>query len=129
MNAKRVLVVDDNEPVLGIVLRALGSDGYSALGALDGVSALEMIGTEPEPFDLLIVNQQLPRMPGDELVRRVRASRPSQPVLRILGNPVDAEEHPLDDCDTLVKPFPPARLLAEVHRLIGPATEAARAEA
>jgi two-component system cell cycle sensor histidine kinase/response regulator CckA len=112
---KRILVAEDEPLVRKITVRVLHEAGYEAQGAEDGETALEL-ATGDEPFDLLIVDQRMPRLLGDELIERARARWPDQPVIRLLGNPDDADARPVDvTCVTLRKPYTPPQLLAAVE--------------
>ena len=68
----RALVVDDEEDdriYLGVLLRRLG---FSLTYAEDGAAAMVHVGSEA--FDLLVIDCEMPRMNGIELIDRVRAS-------------------------------------------------------
>src|SRR5207302_511419 len=65
-----VLVVEDNPPLRQTVATALASEGYEVLSAADGVDALGVL-EHTDPW-LLILDIQLPRMDGRELVREIR---------------------------------------------------------
>jgi CheY-like chemotaxis protein len=67
----RVLVVDDEESVRRFLERVLTGVGYHVATASDGPSALKMV-EEQDPFDLVVVDFQMPHMRGDEVARRLR---------------------------------------------------------
>jgi CheY-like chemotaxis protein len=79
-----VLVVDDEEPVRKFVERVLHEAGYATAVAADGAEAIQVAATL-DPFDLVVTDVMMPRMSGDELARRLRASRPSLKVLYLTG--------------------------------------------
>ena len=79
-----VLVVDDEDPVRRFVDRVLREAGYATAVAADGAEALQVAATL-DPFDLVVTDVMMPRMSGDELSRRLRASRPSLKVLYLTG--------------------------------------------
>lgn len=80
----RVLVVDDEPPILGYVGRVLETLGYEIKTAESGARAVE-IAAASEPFDALITDLMMPNMNGDELARRLRASSPDIKVLYLTG--------------------------------------------
>jgi two-component system, cell cycle sensor histidine kinase and response regulator CckA len=80
----RVLIVDDEEPIRGLVERVLSRAGYETAVAADGVEALR-IAEEKGPFDLLLADVVMPGMQGDELGRRLRASDPELKILYLTG--------------------------------------------
>jgi DNA-binding response OmpR family regulator len=101
------------------MVRRLTDAGYRVQLAPDGALARTMVkGTSTS--DLLVVDQRMPGMSGDDFVRAVRVFRPMQAVLRVLGNLDDATTRPLEGgCASLPKPFAPEELLAAVQKCIG----------
>ncbi|RMG84988.1 MAG: response regulator, partial [Candidatus Dadabacteria bacterium] len=82
---ERVLVVDD-EPAVGeataAMLRALG---YRAERVADPGEALARVEAQPGAWDLVLSDQTMPGMTGDELCRRLRRAAPDLPVLLCTG--------------------------------------------
>jgi PleD family two-component response regulator len=62
MNAPRILVVDDHEPLLTAIQGILEGEGYAVFTAINGVQALEMMD-EVAP-NLIIADIMMPRMDG-----------------------------------------------------------------
>lgn len=81
-STKRVLIVDDEEPIRRLAARVLGGAGYETDVAADGAEALGMV-EERGPFDLVITDFVMPGMWGDELVRQLRNKEPNLKVLYI----------------------------------------------
>jgi signal transduction histidine kinase/CheY-like chemotaxis protein len=80
-----VLLVEDDPAVRSFAVRALESFGYSVLAAADGDEALQQLSSHDASIDLLLTDALLPGMQGPEVARRVRAERPSTPVLFMSG--------------------------------------------
>lgn len=70
----RVLLVDDQPHILRVVKMALGGKGYAVDVASDGLMAFEKL--QQTSYDVLITDQQMPRMCGTELCERLRAELP-----------------------------------------------------
>ena len=66
----RVLVVDDDPGVVGMVLYALRGRGFEASGVGDGLQALARL--QREEFDAIVTDFQMPRLDGLALLREVR---------------------------------------------------------
>ena len=81
-STKRVLIVDDEEPIRRFAARVLGRAGYETDVAADGAEALGMM-EERGPFDLVIADFVMPGMWGDELARRLRNKEPNLKVLYV----------------------------------------------
>ncbi|MBQ6755501.1 MAG: response regulator transcription factor [Oscillospiraceae bacterium] len=84
-----ILVCEDERDLRELYCTVLRAEGFSAACASDGAQALEML--ERENFDLLITDVLMPRVGGNELVRRLREAGYALPVLMItaLGAPED----------------------------------------
>lgn len=127
-----ILIVDDDRAMVGMVAALLGSDGYDLLTAYDGETALRR-HAEDAP-DLVILDRRLPRLSGDEVCRRIRATS-STPVLMLTGERGTEERAKLLDLgadDYLEKPFGKRELSARVRALLrrsaqGPAVAVGRA--
>ncbi len=83
---KRLLVVDDEAPVLRLVTRILATDNYEVSSAESGEAAARLI-QQPgfAGVDLLVTDLMMPGMNGRELARVVRTSHPNVRVLYITG--------------------------------------------
>ena len=67
-----ILVVDDDQAVREALRRALTMQGYDVELAGDGEEALLRLRSNPNGFDLAIVDILMPRLDGLELTRRLR---------------------------------------------------------
>lgn len=76
-----ILVAEDNENIRKLIVTYLESDGYEVLSASDGLEALKTMDTES--IDLLVADIMMPGMDGYELVRSLRDSGYTLPVLMI----------------------------------------------
>ena len=85
LTGHRVLVVDDDPPVARAIGRMLDHAGYRVTVVEDAESALEEFQADPAAFDLVLTDQTLPRMRGDELTRALLAIRPALPILICTG--------------------------------------------
>jgi len=83
---QRVLVVDDEEPLLTLVTETLDELGYSTIGFSSSIAALAAFRANPASFDAMIVDGRMPAMPGSALIREVRRIRGSIPLLLLSGD-------------------------------------------
>lgn len=114
----KVLVVDDDAAVRGLVCARLVREGYAVLEAADGDTALA-VAHEKNP-DLVITDIVMPGLGGREFVRRLRA-RSSVPVIFLTGRVEDVEKVvglALGADDYVTKPFSPPELMARVGALL-----------
>ncbi|CAN5648017.1 hypothetical protein BH09MYX1_BH09MYX1_46190 [soil metagenome] len=71
--ADRILVVDDSSTLRKVVCAILARQGYEAVAAADGQTALELLATAETPFDLVLLDFVMPQMNGFQFCRAVRA--------------------------------------------------------
>jgi signal transduction histidine kinase/ActR/RegA family two-component response regulator len=83
--AGTILLVEDEDAVRLFSARALRNKGYKVLEARSGEAALDILGQDGEPVDLLITDVVMPEMDGPALVEKVRAGRPGMKVIFISG--------------------------------------------
>lgn len=106
------------------VVEGFTLEGWNVESAGDGRKALELIGQQA--FDLLILDWNLPRLDGLELLRTLRARGTTTPVLMLtvrdaVGDRVAGLETGADDY--LTKPFAFAELLARSRALLRRSTQ------
>jgi DNA-binding response OmpR family regulator len=114
----KILVVDDDLELAGLVAYALRQAGYLTVEAADGLAALAAF--EREEPDLVILDLQLPRLGGLEVCRRIRESS-TTPILMLTVQGAEEDEVAgldLGADDYVTKPFSPRGLLARVRALL-----------
>ncbi len=129
----RVLVVDDDLSIAGVVGDYLRDAGLETRHAADGPSALAL--AQEWPPDLVVLDLMLPGIDGLEVCRRLRAARDSQPPLPVImltalggeGDRVLGLETGADDYVT--KPFSPRELTLRVQAVLRRAAAAASGSA
>ena len=119
--APRVLIVDDERTFAEIVGELLADEGYSVVRAHDGVTALNMVGSERMRPDLMVCDVMLPGLRGDRLVAEVRRQFPQRrlPIV-LLSASADPRLH-ARDVSFLAKPVDFKDLLKTMERLLEPA--------
>jgi two-component system response regulator MprA len=115
----RILVVDDEPAVQSALARALSLERYVVAQAVDGLEALELLGTAP--YEAVILDVAMPRLDGLEVCRRLRQGGDRTPVLMLTArDDIDDRVAGLDAGadDYLVKPFALRELLARLRALL-----------
>lgn len=83
---RRVLVVDDQGPVLKMLVRVLAVDNYDVQSSDSALEVVRLLDTPGFPgIDLLITDLMMPKMNGRELATLVRQRYPSVRVLYVTG--------------------------------------------
>jgi CheY-like chemotaxis protein len=80
-----LMVVDDEPQVLDVERHILEGAGYQVLHTTSALDAIARLA-EGSPLDLLIADLDMPELGGDEMVRRIRATRPDLKVLFVTGH-------------------------------------------
>ena len=114
---RRVLVVDDEPPILMAVDEVLRAHGFVVDVAADGPSALATLEATGLAYDLVLTDLTMPRGGGHELVRRLSEAGVTAPVVLMsgVGDLVGAESV----ASFLAKPFSTADLLGAVAAALG----------
>jgi CheY-like chemotaxis protein len=81
---RRALVVDDNLANRTILEKQLSSWGISATTVEGGREALEELRSGGEPYDLAVLDMQMPELDGLELARRIKADPALSPIRLVL---------------------------------------------
>jgi DNA-binding response OmpR family regulator len=114
----RILVVDDEAPIVELVTGYLEREGYEVASAADGPGALER-ARSLQP-DVVVLDVMLPGLDGIEVCRQLRTfsdayvlmlTARGEEIDRIIGLTVGADDY-------LVKPFSPRELVARVKALL-----------
>ncbi len=116
---KNILIVEDDLDISNLLKIYLESRDFAVQSALDGVLGLDAF--KSSKFDLVILDIMMPRLDGYEVIRQIRETDVSTPILvisaksevndKILGLNFGADDY-------IVKPFDPLEVLARVSALL-----------
>lgn len=108
---RRILVIDDEPQVCELVAKVLGREGHTLELAYDGEAGLERF--RASAFDLVIVDKNLPRMHGGEVIGAVRKLKPSVAVILMTAFPEPFALPPERLDAYLAKPFRSLKAISE----------------
>lgn len=114
---KRVLIAEDTVEIQMILSKILTQAGLDVTVVNDGLEAIEHFAKQP--FDLVLMDMQMPNMDGLTATREIRAmpTGTTVPILAITGNAFEADRTrciAAGMCDVLVKPIRLERLCESV---------------
>jgi CheY-like chemotaxis protein len=123
-NGERVLVVDDEKPLVQLAIRALEDLGYAPVGLTSSDAALAAFRADPQRFDAVITDERMPGLSGSALINEIRRIRQAIPILLVSGYVnadllVRAQEAGADD--VLKKPLSMRELATSLARVLRPA--------
>jgi two-component system phosphate regulon response regulator OmpR len=126
--SERVLLIEDDSRLAGMVREYLGKAGYHVIHAENGTRGLALHGREP--VDAVILDLMLPDADGLEVCRQIR-KRADTPILmltargdamdRVVGLEMGADDY-------LPKPFEPRELLARLRAILRRGRAGAKAD-
>lgn len=108
-----ILIVDDNEPLRRLMVRALTQAGFAVLQAPSGALAIAVSKSSLEPPRLLVTDLDMPGMGGRELAAHLVEINSELRVLFISG------AAPVDCGEFIAKPFTPSELVRRVRAMFG----------
>jgi two-component system copper resistance phosphate regulon response regulator CusR len=112
----RILVIEDEPRILGFLKVGLEAEGFAVDGAEDGSSGLALALCEP--YELVVLDLQLPQLDGLRLLEELHRGRPELPVLILSARtdlPTKLRSFQLGANDYLSKPFSFDELVARVR--------------
>ena len=120
--SKCILAVDDSASIRQMVAFTLKSSGYDVVEAVDGMDGLEK--AKAKTFNLILTDQNMPRMDGLTLIKNLRAlaQYKTVPILMLTTESSDAmkvQGKAAGATGWLVKPFDPQKLIEVVKKVIG----------
>jgi DNA-binding NtrC family response regulator len=111
----RLLLVDDEAPLLELLRRYLVRLGHEVHACAGAEAALQQFQLDPQAYDLVLTDLTLPDLPGDKMLERMRKIKPSLRAILTSGYPYVSQASYLS---FLQKPFLPQMLAdAIVERL------------
>ena len=119
---KRILVVEDQEDLRGVLRTLLTGSGYEMLEAVDGETGVARAKSDRP--DLILMDIQMPVLDGYEATRRIKADPDlaATPVIAVSSYAMkgDEEKARAAGCDHYVtKPYSPMQLLRVVRAYLG----------
>ena len=116
----RILLAEDNAINQEVASAMLESVGCEVIAVNDGLQALHMLQTNP--FDLVLMDCQMPNMDGFEATKNIRGDQAKYPQIPIIALTADIQHGIMDQCrragmdDYLSKPFTHESLMEMVSK-------------
>lgn len=123
MDQKKILVVENEDPICEIYARVLRNEGYDVETFVEGDKALRRV--RENHFDLVITDLKMPKVDGMYVIRKVRELSPNTEIMVITGYAtIDSvvETIKLGASDYILKPFEIGDLVEKVRKILGECT-------
>lgn len=118
----QILVIEDDDSLRHMLVRALREEGYEVADAKDGTRGMRLY--HERPIDLIITDIFMPQKDGLELIMELRRRSPPPPIIAISGGGQQKDLQMLDIAQklgathTIEKPFDLTELVELVNRLL-----------
>ncbi len=106
MSKGSVLIVEDSQDVRNVMAEVVSLFGYDVSVAGDGLEAWRKLASSS--YDLIITDMGMPKMGGEDLVKKMRQNGIDTPVILIAGVHIEKEKYNdgiLTNCRFVQKPF------------------------
>jgi chemosensory pili system protein ChpA (sensor histidine kinase/response regulator) len=118
-----VMIVDDSLSVRRVVSNLIKSAGWRPMAAKDGLEALEVMQRSAQPPDLVLVDIEMPRMDGYELMSTMKGQEAYQNTPLVVLTSRSSEKHrrkalDLGASEYVVKPYQDETLLSIIRHLV-----------
>jgi len=125
----RILVIDDDDQLRGLLLRVLQRAGHDVHGAGNGREGEEICASFPP--DVVVTDIVMPEQEGIETIVSLRRGTPGLPIIAMSGGAIYGSGEYLEiarrlGATTLRKPFLPQDLVDAVERALGPVSSGAQ---
>lgn len=119
---KRILFIDDEKTLVDIGRRILTHCGYTVTTKTNSIEALSEFASQPEEYDLIITDNNMPRLNGTEMAKKINRIRHDIPIILCTG--VNESSEKRNKLETNVqaiirKPLTSHELLRVVTHTIG----------
>lgn len=121
---RRILIVDDDTSIVGLLQQFFEGTGYHVEFALHGGDALTLI--QHDPPDVVLLDIAMPGLDGVQVLQRILALEAAPPVIIVTGHEEGAlseQTRALGAFDYITKPFDLSRLSRAVAAALAPAGE------
>jgi len=119
----RVLIVEDSALVQKMYGLAFSQRHHVLVSAPDGRAGLAILKSEPEPFDLILLDLRMPDMNGVEFLTELQRRGINTPVILTTaepaGSPLLEEARALQPAGLVHKPWKPAQLRDSAREVLG----------
>lgn len=118
----RILIIDDDDLLRGVLAQALAHAGHEVVQASDGKMGVDQVRSAP--VDLVITDMIMPGQEGVETISILRREWPDLPVIAMSGGVTHSNLYlniavKIGARKMLAKPFTPSQLLAAVDEVLG----------
>ena len=120
--SQRVLLVDDEAPLLEMAQECLERSGYQVDALTSSVQAVDVFRADPQKYAVVVTDHMMPGMTGIELATQLLGIRPDIPIILATGyseTVTPQKARAVGIREYMVKPYDPVELANAVHQAVG----------
>lgn len=117
--SQKILIVDDEKPIVTLLKYNLEKAGYTTEEAYDGMEAVRK--GESNNYDLIVLDLMLPELDGIEVCKHLRNNKIETPILMLTAKDEEFDKVlglELGADDYLTKPFSPKEVIARIKAIL-----------
>ncbi|UDM31779.1 response regulator transcription factor [Lentilactobacillus laojiaonis] len=117
----KILMVEDNKSVSEMMSMFFDREKWDVVYAYDGEEAIENFKSEPDSWDLITLDLNLPKKDGLAVASDIRKLSPTVPIIMLTARDSDSDQvlgFDIGADDYVTKPFSPITLIARMKALI-----------
>lgn len=116
----KLLMIEDNKSVSEMMQVFFQKEGWNVSFAYDGIEAVKMFNEDPESWDMITLDLNLPKKDGMEVAKEIRAKSQTVPIIMLTARDSDSDQvlgFEMGADDYVTKPFSPITLVARIKAL------------
>ncbi|MDA1327297.1 MAG: ATP-binding protein [Proteobacteria bacterium] len=117
----RILLIDDEDQIVTVLRKSLERKGYEVTGMTDSTLALQAVESEPDRWDIIITDINMPRLTGIQMAQAIHSIRPDLPLILCSGSMEAMPQQELSDryCSAVMeKPVRETDLFHAIQRCL-----------
>lgn len=113
-------MIEDNKSVSEMMSMFFQKEGWDVSFAYDGIEAVDMFNEDPDSWDIITLDLNLPKKDGMEVAKEIRSKSKSVPIIMLTARDSDSDQvlgFEMGADDYVTKPFSPITLVARIKAL------------
>ncbi|KRL86545.1 DNA-binding response regulator, OmpR family (Rec-wHTH domains) [Lacticaseibacillus pantheris DSM 15945 = JCM 12539 = NBRC 106106] len=116
----KILMIEDNQSVSEMMDMFFQKEGWEYVNAYDGEEGLDQFKSNPDDFDLITLDLNLPKLDGMAVAKEIRAISSTVPLIMLTARDTESDQVlglDIGADDYVTKPFSPITLIARIKAL------------
>jgi DNA-binding response OmpR family regulator len=113
-------MIEDNKSVSEMMQMFFQKEGWDVTFAYDGIEAIDLFNEDPDSWDMITLDLNLPKKDGMEVAKEIRAKSQTVPIIMLTARDSDSDQvlgFEMGADDYVTKPFSPITLVARIKAL------------